>query len=282
MTPPDDRADDDSEIESYTQLQPVFWWARKAVTIVATILFGTFVWLQWRNYLTNTDFLDSIDKSLIIKVALGIYYFSWVYACRFDLKVQEDVYLKDPNKGTLPRSFFWLTPLFLVGGGALLWAADHDVYYLAIFMSVFFVIDSVTWVALRNWAVPIAEATKKHFERNPNRYFYAERIDVVRNLLCGNYQIYRHIVLFALLVGFDAIALFEQPRAEVAAIVHRLDSGIPVGSIIYLMPALSLLVYVVVCEGSMWFMRARAKLALHIIDRLYRKYRLIPREVAPP
>lgn len=38
------------ELDSYKKLQPVFWWARKAVTAVAWILAGTFVWLQWKDF----------------------------------------------------------------------------------------------------------------------------------------------------------------------------------------------------------------------------------------
>jgi hypothetical protein len=92
----------------------------------------------------------------------------------------------------------------------------------------------------------------------------------------------RHIVLFVLLIGFDVIALFQQTREEIAGVLHMIVPAIHVTSISNLLPALSLLTYILICEGSMWFMRARAKLSLHILDRLQIKYKLEPREQMLP
>jgi hypothetical protein len=265
----------ESESDARKRLQRVFWWARQAVWAVATILAFAFLWLQWKDYLEG-GLVDKVSKVVVIKLALGIYYFSWIFACRFDLKIQESVYIIDPNKGALPKSFFLLTPLFLVGAALLLWAADHETY-LPYFITTFFAIDTVLWIYTRKWAIPIAEATRRHHSSNPERYFYIAQIDVVEELMCGKYQIYRHIALFALIAAFDMIALFDTPKEFISLLIHAVNSDISERSMSELLPAAFLLGYVLACELSMWFMRARALLSLKIIDRLHMKYRFVLR-----
>jgi hypothetical protein len=218
---------------------------------------------------------ESISKTILIKIAMGLYYFSWIFAAKFDLSIQESVYRIDPNKGALPRSFLWLTPLFLVGAVFLLWAADHETY-LAIFLSLFFAIDCVLWFYVQRWSLPIAVETKEHYSLNPDRYFYVEKINVVEHLMCGRYQIYRHIVLFIVIVAFDAISFSAEYRAYTSMFISRFV-GIDQQSIFERLPGLALFFYVCVCEGSMWFMRAKARLSLHIIASLQTKYRLSSR-----
>jgi hypothetical protein len=222
------------------------------------------------------DFVDSLSKIAVTKVALGIYYFSWIFACRFDLKIQESVYLIDPNKGALPKSFFWLTPLFLLAAGALLWAADHDTY-LAIFLSLFFIVDTVVWVFTRRWSLPVAAATKHHYVSNPERCYYVERIEVVEELMCGQYQIYRHAALFMLIVAFDIMILSDAARIYVADVIHIVVPQLSVRAITERLPATLLLLYVLACELSMWFMRVRAQFTLHVLEHLQAKYRLLAR-----
>lgn len=263
-------------LDSYMRLQRVFWWARKAATIVAWILAGTFIWLQWKDYFSLRDVADSLSKTAIIKVALSIYYFSWIFACRFDLKIQESVYLIDPKKGALPKSFFWLTPLFLLVAGALLWAADHDAY-LALFLSLFFIVDTVVWVFTRRWALPIAAATRDYHVSSPERCYYVERIAVVEELMCGQYQIYRHAALFVLILTFDIVTLSDATRIYVADVIHVVVPQLSLGEITDRLAATLLLLYVLACELSMWFMRVRAQFTLHVLEHLQAKYRLLAR-----
>ncbi|WP_157643120.1 hypothetical protein [Bradyrhizobium sp. WSM4349] len=261
----------EATVDSYRRLQRVFWVAHKAVTAVAWILGVTFLWLQWRSFL-DPNLFDGISKTILIKLGMGLYYFSWIFAAKFDLNLQESVYLIDPSEGTLPRSFFWLTPLFLIGAAFLLWAADHETY-LAIFLSLFFVIDCVLWSYTRAWSLPIAAATRERRALTPDRYFHVEKIDVVAYMMCGNYQIYRHIGLFVLLVVFDMIVVSIDSRTYASSFISRY-TGISQQSVYERLPAIALFVYVCVCEGSMWFMRAKARLSIHIIDGLQAKYEL--------
>jgi hypothetical protein len=101
--------DPEDEKEHVNWVLKVAWWA---VTAVASILGGSGLWLQWKNYVNAAAF-NSIDKAVVMQFALSVYYISWLFAVRFDLKAQKSVYRVDPKKGRLPWPFFFLTPLFL-------------------------------------------------------------------------------------------------------------------------------------------------------------------------
>ena len=167
-----------------------------------------------------------------------------------------------------------MTPVFLTGAAFLLWAADHETY-LAIFLSLFFAIDCVLWVYTRAWSLPIADKTKEHYvaESDPDRYFHVEKIDVVVHMMCGNYQIYRHIALFVLIAAFDVISFSAESRTYASLFISSF-SGIGQQSVYERLPAVVLFIYVCVCEGSMWFMRAKALLSIHVIKGFQAKYKL--------
>ncbi len=264
--------DPEEEIERVDWVLQLAWWAAGAI---AFILAASFLWLQWKNYVNHAVF-NSINKTMLIQFALSVYYVSWLFAVRFDLKAQKSVYRVDPKQGRLPWSFFVLTPAFLLVAWFLLWASAHE-KYLAIFLSLFFLVDCALWVGMRAWSHPVADATREYRGARPNPYFQIEEINVVDHMMNGQYQIYRHIALLVLIAAFDTLSFSKEWRAYVSGYIGEL-LGLSQWSIDDKLTAIVLLIYVLACEGSMWFMRARAAISLHILRDLKSRFSLMPRE----
>lgn len=140
----------------------------------------------------------------------------------------------------------------------------------------FFFVDCVLWVATKAWSHPVANANREYLQAHPDSEFHIEEINVVDHMMSGDYQIYRHVALFVLIVAFDVLSFSAVCRAFISGNVARV-SGLTQEAVDDRLPAVALLVYVLACEGSMWFMRARAAMSLHILRDLRSRFTLHPR-----
>ena len=257
------------------ELHDLFWWGRIAVGTIATTLPVIFVWLLFKD-IPASQLIEGTDNAIITKLALSLYYAAWLCGAPLDLKLQEQVYLIDPKRGAFPKSFLAIAPAFLAAAGVLLWAHQHEIY-LAITLTCFFAVTTVLWFRVKYWALPVIKATREHYELDPDGNFEIEKVGIVRELITGDWQIYRHTALWIVLLIFNAVSISEFLRSHVANWLSVIVPGASAELLADRLPAFLLLIFVLATELSSWVMRLRAILALHIVDRLHAKYRLLLR-----
>jgi hypothetical protein len=261
--------------ERRKELHDLFWWGRIAVGAIATILPVIFVWLLFKD-VPASQLIEGTDNVIITKVALSLYYAAWLVGAPADLRMQEKIYLIDPRRGAFPKSFLAITPAFLAAAGLLLWAQKHETY-LAITLLCFFAVTTILWFRVKYWALPLIKATREYYELDPDGNFEIEKVGIVRELIIGDWQVYRHSALWILLLAFNAISISPIVRSHVAEWLSVIVPGVSPEAISARLPAFMLLIFVLATEISSWAMRVRAMLSLHIVDRLQRKYFLLRR-----
>ncbi|MBL8667233.1 MAG: hypothetical protein JNM48_07215, partial [Rhodospirillales bacterium] len=132
---------------------------RKLIAWAGTALAMIFTWIQFKQF--PLDMLaSSYTPILLWHGGLALYYVSWVFGTKFDVDVQELVYVSFPRRGQVPVHGFVTVLLLVVAGAALLWT-ERDIQKFAIAIDIFIVADHVAWRYLI-WLVKNVVRTSKN------------------------------------------------------------------------------------------------------------------------
>jgi len=241
-----------------------------ARTVRAIIAFGFiilpffFTWLKL-SHLSIAEILQAISNASAIdyiwKGALIIYFFSWVWGCKFDVNLQEVVYIRVANAGVLPLRAFAIAGVIIAMGGVLLWVNTYPAFVVT--LTVFTLIDHLAWRYLVGFLGPPIQTSRKYYE-NKLDYVELERLNIVVDEVAGSWKWWRNIMGLALIVAMLGLVYYE-PKMDTVSI-----GGLQVSW--QLLQALSILVWVVAMEAWIWYIRIRARISLNILQNLRSKY----------
>jgi hypothetical protein len=196
---------------------------------------------------------------LLRAILILLYLACWTLGSNFDAGTQRQVLWNARSSGTAPTSVYVVVLALIVAGILLLWANSNETYF-AIALSIFMVINVLSWMIFVKVIQPIiqsSETTYKHFL--PDRL---EPLSAVKTYITGRWQWRRFAAMLGVILLLDAICLFPQLAHQIAIQIGRLNQGWPINSTAQVLPTLLVGVFMIVGEAWGWSMRLQVYLAL--------------------
>ena len=191
-----------------------------------------------------------------------------------DINIQQAVYRADPNDGRLPR-FAYVNVLILLGVAILLLAVRNNQKYFAVALTLFSVVGTYSIWSVQRVVGPIIENSRKYYAEKQD-YLGSGKLDIVASYLTGKLVWIRAACLILLLLLVDLICWLDVVGERVGFWLHEMRPAISEGSAAALVPVISIMFFLLIGEGSQWFMRVRTKLLLSTFDYLGTRYSLRP------
>jgi hypothetical protein len=179
----------DSDGESRTRYRILFARStRKVVVYVTTFLALGFTALQFRDF-TVQPVITGTASEVIWRGALIAYFWCWRFGCIRDTDIQELVYASLPNKGQWPLRSYGIVGL-LIGVAVVLVAAQGNIFWFSIALTLFFIADHIGWRHLVRVLAPEAKKSEQEFKLK-EQFFALEKLRIVRAQIQGNWKWWR-------------------------------------------------------------------------------------------
>lgn len=243
----------------------IFKKTRLIITIIAGILGLYYGFLQLSGVEVG-PFINDEFANVLMKIALFIYYLAWLNGLLMDLKDEEAIFILPPNKGKFTASavvmilciaiFFFLLCLF------------KSKQIFALFLDVFMIINILSWRFLINF---ISDSVKdnKEFYNSENKHFKFIYLRLmVDDYLKGSWQWWRFGVGVVILIGLNILVFTD--LAQVISTDLKLTS-------VELVKAIVFILFILVSEGWIWYMRLQRRISIELIDSLDEEYYLAKR-----
>lgn len=236
---------------------------RVVVTSAAAVLTLGFGWLKFRG-VDVVGVLHSVPADFVLKLAMALYFASWIAGLLSDLADMEFVLVKSPSPVHVKVGGTLLGIMTAIAFGVLCYVQTVQDFSIALLFLL--VINTFGWVYLTRVVLPPAEAISQSFYISQGRMLRLEQLNIVcRRFQAGSWQFVR--LLLGLLVAGAMTALSHKYMMT--------NSDIPLiqkhGEIL---SASVFLVYVAVLEGWIWFMRMRVKGGLSLLIEIEHTYEL--------
>ena len=225
------------------------------INISATILALFFTWLQFDISFFKPLMTNEL-ANFIFKIALLIYYFSWIFGTIADLKDEDYTFSIYPNQNKLTTKpvLIIITLAFLFA--FLCYSNTSKIFVIA--LSSLFIFNVLSWLYIVNFAKPTFDDNKKKCIDK----FEFEYHKVLENYLMGKWQWYRFIYAAFILILLN-ILIFSDLHLLIA---YKLNCS-PQFII-----SISLLFYVITFEIWVWVKRIERIVSFRIFDKLDNTY----------
>jgi hypothetical protein len=230
--------------------------------LIGAALVGLFGYLQIRGENFQKLATPSAAKT-VFHLAMFLYFTSWMFGSRHDLKDQKEVYLLAPNRGVPP--FLGVTICVMIGVVfAVLCRVETEPQFVGI-LALMLLLNVGGWMYLRRQLVDgMIEESMRAYEQN-NDYLSFEKLKLVKELMAGKWQWYRF--------GFGTIAIAVLGFALYPGNAETLAKVVPDASADLLRSA-GILAFVVAFEGIMWYMRIRTRMGRELLEDFEEEYEL--------
>ena len=236
---------------------------RLVVTIAAAVLTMGFGWLKFRG-VDVVGVLHSVPADFVLKLAMALYFASWIAGLLSDLSDMEFVLVKSPS------------PLHVKVGGTLLGAMTalafgvlcyvQTLQHFSIALLVLLIINIFGWLYLTRIVLPPAESISQQFYTSQGRMLRLEQLNIVcRRFQAGSWQLLRLTLGLLAAVAMTAMShKYTMPDSNVEFLQKHGD----------IISASVFLTYVMILEGWIWFMRMRVKGGLSLLLEIEQTYEL--------
>jgi len=257
-------------IDARKRVERLAWEATLYVSVGGLVLAIAFTWLALRD-IPFGDAIASTNAEHATNIILAFYYNCWICGSLFDTRLMKSVYYTTPDKAHFRKQSISAVVLLLAVGAFLLWSRTWEIAF-ALGLVALVCANIFGWWVVNSTTDPIISASKEHYARQFD-HPSIEALDWVTFYMQGTWQKIRFGVMlaFALLL----LLMAAHPKAREFA-QHGLALLLPSGSspetANKLVPVAILLVYVLVAEAWIWFMRTVTRSALYAIDTIRSKY----------
>lgn len=236
----------------------------RAALLGALVL--TFGWLKLHD-VALLQAVRSVEAHTIMTWAMVLYFASWAAGSNFDIKLRKENYFIPPAA----RAFGWLFPLYIalaIGFGVLCWVVSTPAQFAA-FLLVFWCINwSSWWAATRKIFPNVLDATKLKASEHHTEPATEALLEALKEYETGTWQWRRFIAGSVLIL---VINVFNVTHLD-SLVVRRLSWPVD------LVFAMSILLFVCLMEGWMWYWRLRIHFDVSSIRWLAARFDFVPRE----
>ena len=242
----------------------------RIIALVTFVPFALFAWLKIDAQLIRTFVVQS-DPNLIITITLAAYLLLWKFGLTNDLIAQARLYTKAPNDGQLSRTA-WGAVAVLFAVFLTICAFNHFGWLTpagtAILFTILFLADFIGWFSLKSMVRPVVEESRRTYTVLGD-HVKLFQLEATRQLVTGHWKILRGLCGGAIL----AVLLVCTQSPDVFA---RLASLIGVDALQTLV-AWGIVLYVVLMEGCIWYLRLRHRCLCEAAEVLGKSYDLTPK-----
>ena len=226
---------------------------RTVISWLAGILVIIFGWLEFRDIQIG-QIVGSVSGDLLVKIALCIYYLSWVAGTINDVDEQETAYAEAPSQGKVPWKGIVVAVVVAAVFALLCYVNSAKIFSLV--LAGFLVINVLGYLYILAIISPtITKSRTQYVEQGDHCSLI--KLEIVWKYMGGKWQWYRFAFGFAAIGVVMAASFSRLPQ-----LLNSVYPAIPTEN--YL--ALSVLLYVITFEGWIWAMRIWAKVAQGTVD----------------
>lgn len=236
---------------------------RLVVTIAAAMLTMVFGWLKFRG-VDVISVLHSVPADFVLKLAMALYFASWIAGLLSDLADMEYVLVKSPSPLHVRIGGTFLGAMTAIAFGVLCYV--QTIQHFSVSLLLLLVINLFGWLYLTRFVLPPAESISQDFYAAQGRILRLEQLNIVcRRFQAGNWQLVR---LAIGILAAVAMTLLSHQYTKLASDVQFFQKH---GEIL---SASVFLTYVLILEGWIWFMRMRVKGGLGLLVEIEQSYEL--------
>ena len=227
-------------------------WIIRTLASLIGLYYG---WVKFEGF-DIEPLINQVSTELLIKVSLGIYYFSWTFGTTLDGADQGEIFHKVFNNGKIPRLgiFIALTvaiSFFILCG---FWESN----YLPIALISFWTIDVLLGLIFTRFVMkPYYDINKDFY--NKKNYLTKRKFEIVEEFLFSEWNIYRYLIGYLILIIIIILSLTDWANFLI------------IGDDKQFYIALLILVFVLTVELWIWFFRLKRKFSLMVINELIDK-----------
>ena len=227
------------------------------ISISAAILALFFTWLQFDLSLFKPFFTDE-SASLLFKLSLVLYYFSWIFGANADLRDEDYTLNVYPNNNKIPKNAFGVLA-FLVLIFALLCLVNTERQFI-ILLTGFLIFNILSWLYLVRFAKKTLDTNR---EQSRDKFDF-EYHKVLENYLMGRWQWYRFIYAI-MLIAFLNYIIFSDLHLVIANKLNFSSQFVV---------SIGFLFYVLTFEIWVWIKRIERIMSFRVYDKLDDIYEL--------
>lgn len=248
--------------------------SRRMIQVIAGVLALGFAWVVVTESQVIT-ILNQSDPGIFYKVGLFLYYTSWIFGAKFDVDIEERVYIADLARGLMDWKSLGVLALFTVVMVFFFWLHQYERFF-GLGLLAFVLTNILGWKAVcRRIAGTIDDSRSRY--RDLKDHFGLEKLAIVSEYMRGRWQVHRFAAMLAMAVALiaatNALLYFQLDRTVAGLVVQ----GLPAERLVQLAPAALFVVYVLIAEGWIWLKRMNAYHAVNVLDELAEKFNLRPR-----
>jgi hypothetical protein len=149
--------------------------------------------------------------------------------------------------------------------------------YFSLALLAFTSLDLATWFYLRRSFLPlIIEASRKKYKSQGDCYGQI-KLEIVVFQIVGNWKLWRHGSLFAIVIVMVLIALSPRLKSFLSSEAHSIFSAITPDTTRRLLQDFLLLLFLIVSEISYLAVRMRTLLAIRLLNEMESRFTVSPR-----
>jgi hypothetical protein len=196
-----------------------------------------------------------VSGDLLTKIALSLYYLSWVAGLINDVDEQEEAYAKAPNQGQFPWKGGLLATGAITGVFAILCIVTSAKLF-SLVLALFLIINIAGYIYIIIIVSPTIERSRNEYIAQRDHQSLI-KLEIIEGYMIGPWQWYRFAYGLAAVGVVMAAGFSRLPQ-----LLNSVYPPIPPESYV----ALSVLFYVITVEGWIWAMRIRTKVAKSTVD----------------
>jgi hypothetical protein len=247
---------------------------RIVIRLVAAGLVLVFAYLQLKGIRTNTV-LTSSTADIIWRVALVIYFWTWVRGVSFDADIQELAYVTFPGQGKWSMQAIGVLALFIVVAWVLL-ASYGDIIHFSLALTAFLIVDHGIWFFMRRFLRGVIDQSRARYTHQ-KQYYELEILKTVVGQVFGKWKLWRLIPGTLIVLTADLFAFSESFRDASTSVAHVICPWLSLEETASLFYSFLVLLFVIVMEIWHWLLRVRTNVRVDTLEYLQRSYRLEPR-----
>ena len=235
------------------------WYLKLVIRILAGLLMLAFAYLKLQNIIL--PIAQKIETRILLEFALCLYFTCWVVGANFDTDFQEKAYVVAPD-------IDWIPMVGLSSAIAALFAIMCCVtafWQFAMLLAALWGLNYYCFQFILKMIRPVVNASKETY-RAGGQFAERAKLDLVEEFMLGSWQQWRFAFGGLLIVGINILEL-PHLASRLGAAIGGLDGEFVV--------ALSILAFIVLMEGWIWFMRLRCRIARGEIKKLAAKYQFV-------
>jgi hypothetical protein len=254
---------DRAKARFFRNLKNILW-------LVAVLLPLFYLFLSFSNI--KIPNLDDLFSDNLYKFTLAIYFFSWIFGLRMDLKNEAEVFRSVPKKGKMTWKMISSILTLVVIFSVLCYLAYFQMYKLAaVLLFIYLVFNIIIWQYLVRVAKPLITVSQKIYLKEKD-FFNYNKLVVFKKYLFGNWQWMRFgiglaLILITIIVTYTPIGLkiVENINPKYSITTNFVTVGL-------------IFIYILSIELLIWWQRFRVALKIEILEELDEEYELVTDE----